>query len=123
MRQSPQCNEHYACACYTNEITRLEARLTEVEAELRKLRRIARMPRKVEGSKHKGDSKERHSEQMPATGSHRFDFVYRGGTLTTGDSRFPTRWSEPASRAAWSGNGEPRARVATVEASIVVDDD
>jgi hypothetical protein len=38
MKQSPHCNEHYACACYTNEIIRLRARLTEVEAELRKPR-------------------------------------------------------------------------------------
>jgi hypothetical protein len=27
MRQSPLCNEHYACACYSNEIIRLRARL------------------------------------------------------------------------------------------------
>jgi hypothetical protein len=58
MRQSSQCNEHYACICYTNEITRLRARLTEVEAELRKLRRIARMPPQAEGSKHKGGPQE-----------------------------------------------------------------
>ena len=57
MRQSPHCNEHYACACYTNEITRLGARLTEVEAQLRKLRRFARMTPMDEGSKHKGNPK------------------------------------------------------------------
>jgi hypothetical protein len=44
MKQSPHCNEHYACACYTNEITRLRARLTEVEAELRKPRGNAPLP-------------------------------------------------------------------------------
>jgi len=59
MRQSPLCNEHYACACYTNEIFRLRARLTEVEAELRKLRRIARVPPQAECSKHKGNTKEK----------------------------------------------------------------
>jgi hypothetical protein len=58
MRQSPNCIEHYACACYTNEITRLGARLTEVEAELKKLRRIARMPQ-AEGFKHRGNPKEK----------------------------------------------------------------
>ena len=57
MRQSPHCNEHYACACYTNEITRLGARLTEVESQLRKLRRFARMTPMDEGSKHKGNPK------------------------------------------------------------------
>ena len=60
MRQSPHCNEHYACACYTNEITRLGARLTEVEAELKKLRRMARLPTPVEGPKPKGNPKERY---------------------------------------------------------------
>jgi hypothetical protein len=55
MRQSPHCNEHYACACYTNEIARLRARLTELEVELRKLRRLAGMPRQAEGSKRKGN--------------------------------------------------------------------
>jgi hypothetical protein len=64
MRQSPQCSEHYACVCYTNEITRLGARLTEVEAELRKLRRIAPMPPKVEGSKHKGAPKEERGRRL-----------------------------------------------------------
>jgi hypothetical protein len=54
MKQSPNCIEHYACACYTNEITRLGARLTEAEAELKKLRRVARIPPKAEGSKHRG---------------------------------------------------------------------
>jgi hypothetical protein len=41
--QSPHCTEHYASACYSSEINRLGARLTEVEAALRKLRRIARV--------------------------------------------------------------------------------
>jgi hypothetical protein len=59
MRQSPHCNEHYACACYIDEITRLGTRLTEVEAELRKLRRIARMPPQADSSKHKGNPKEK----------------------------------------------------------------
>jgi hypothetical protein len=59
MRQSPHCSEHYACACYTNEITRLGARLTEVEAQLSKLRRFARMKQMDEGSKHKGNPKEK----------------------------------------------------------------
>ena len=58
MRQSPQCNEHYACACYANEITRLRVRLTEAEAELRKLRRIARLRPQAEDFKNKGDPKE-----------------------------------------------------------------
>jgi hypothetical protein len=44
IRQSPRCHEHYGCAYYTDEITRLGARLTEVEAKLRKLRRVARLP-------------------------------------------------------------------------------
>jgi hypothetical protein len=35
---------------------------------------------------------------------------------------FPIRWSEPASRTG-GRNAEARAREATVEASIVVDDD
>ena len=54
MRQSPHCNEHYACACYSSEITRLGARLTEVEAELRKLRRIARVSPQSKCFKHRG---------------------------------------------------------------------
>jgi hypothetical protein len=55
MKQSPHCNEHYACACYTDEIARLRARLKEVEAELKKLRRIAPMPPRAQGAKRKGD--------------------------------------------------------------------
>jgi len=58
MRQSPHCSEHYACACYTNEITRLRARLADVEAELRNLRRTARMPTRAEGAKRKGNPEE-----------------------------------------------------------------
>jgi hypothetical protein len=55
MKQSPHCNEHYACACYTDEIARLRARLKEVEAELKKLGRIAPMPPRAQGAKRKGD--------------------------------------------------------------------
>jgi len=58
MRQSPHCNEHYACVCYTKEITRLRARLTEVEAELRKPRGIAPLPPPADAAKHKGGPKE-----------------------------------------------------------------
>jgi hypothetical protein len=58
MKQSPHCNEHYACACYTNEITRLGVRLTKVEAELRKLRRIAYPSPSAQDPKQKGNNKE-----------------------------------------------------------------